>query len=206
MANEGADATIAILERGIEEAEQKIRSLRTAINTICAEFGMPARYPESVLSPVGLAAKLSQIQDDTFYGKKQTPAMREYLEMRKAQGHGPAKPREFFDALKAGGYQFEAKDDEIAIVGLRALLRTQPHIFHRLPQGTYGLTSWYPDARRPKDESGGSIKKKKKVRRVRLRPIRRERLHSSQQNEQAEGPGKRSDAPKVVPLKKDQAV
>ena len=43
-------------------------------------------------------------RDDMF------SAMREYLEMRKRQGLGPAKPREFFEALKAGGYQFEAKD------------------------------------------------------------------------------------------------
>ncbi len=164
--HDGTEATIAMLERSIEEAEQKIRALRIAINTICAEAGMPQRYPDVALAGSG-GSRLLQIKDDTFYGKKQTPAMREYLEMRKAQNLGPAKPREFFEALKAGGYQFEAKDDETAIVGLRALLRTQPQIFHRLPQGTYGLTEWYPDAKRQREAKAaskrGTTKRKKKV-------------------------------------------
>ncbi len=161
MSNDVTDAAIAMLERGIEDAEQKIRSLRAAINTICAEGGLPPRYAEAMVTGTG-GPRVTQIQDDTFYGKRQTPAMREYLEMRKAQGLGPAKPREFFDALKAGGYQFEAQDDETAIVGLRALLRTQPQVFHRLPQGTYGLTSWYPDAKRQKPEGADRASKQKK--------------------------------------------
>jgi hypothetical protein len=83
---------------------------------------------------------------------RQTPAMRTYLEMRKNQGLGPASTREIYDALRQGGYQFEAKTPDIAMVGMRALLRTQPNVFHKLPQGTYGLTTWYPDAKKPKDE------------------------------------------------------
>lgn len=155
--------TIAMLERGIEEAQQKIRTLRAAINTILEQAGLPPRYAEAELTPGG-GAKLTQIQDDTFYGKKQTPAMREFLEMRRAQGLGPAKPREFYEALKAGGYQFETKDEATAIVGLRALLRTQPQIFHKLPQGTYGLTAWYPDAKKAREEATGTQKKRGKRR------------------------------------------
>ncbi len=171
MSNEVIDAAIAALDRSIEEAEQKIRSLRAAINTLCEQSGRPPRFAEAMLTPGG--TKLSQIQDDTFYGKKQTPAMRDYLEMRKAQGFGPAKPREFYDALKSGGYQFETKDDETAIVGLRALLRTQPHIFHRLPQGTYGLTEWYPDVKRQRDDDGNSKRGSAKKKKARSRKARR---------------------------------
>lgn len=92
--------------------------------------------------------------------------MREYLEMRKAQGIGPATPRDIYEALKSGGYQFETKDDTVALVGLRALLRTQPLVFHRLPQGTYGLTSWYPDAKRQSDDAGTRKAKKGKKKRA----------------------------------------
>lgn len=158
MSDDITEAAIAKLERGIEEYEQKIRALRTAINTICENSGLQARYAEAQLIAGG-NVKLSQIQDDTFYGKKQTSAMREYLEMRKAQGIGPAAPREIYEALKQGGYQFETKDETVALVGLRALLRTQPNVFHKLPQGTYGLTSWYPDAK-PTTETGPRRKKK----------------------------------------------
>lgn len=162
MSDDITDATIAMLRRGIEEAEQKIRQLRAAINTICTEAGRPPLYAEAMLM-AGTDARLNRIQDDTFYGKKQTPAMREYLEMRKAQGAGPAKPRDIYEGLKSGGYQFDAKAEEVALVGIRALLRTQPHIFHRLPQGTYGLTAWYPDAKRQKLGDDGSEPKAKKT-------------------------------------------
>jgi hypothetical protein len=97
---------------------------------------------------------LAQIGPDTFYGKKQSTAVRQYLEMRKAGGKGPATPREIFDALKKGGLQFETKNDEVALVGLRALLRKNTVTFHKLPNGSYGLLSWYPDAKKPK---GGGV-------------------------------------------------
>jgi hypothetical protein len=116
----------------------------------------PPRYTETSANN---ATKVTQISDDTFYGQKQTPAMRMYLEMRKAQGLGPATPREIYEAIKSGGYVFEAKDTEVALVGMRALLRTQPNVFHRLPQGTWGLTTWYPDAKKPKEEPKSKKKK-----------------------------------------------
>src|ERR1700690_2935627 len=105
MSDDITEAAIAKLERGIEEFEQKIRALRTAINTMCENAGMKPRYAEAQLT-AGTGTKLSQIQDDTFYGKKQTTAMREYLEMRKTQGVGPGSPREIYEAIKQGGYSF----------------------------------------------------------------------------------------------------
>lgn len=155
MGNE-LDSAIATLERRLEAAEQQAAELRMAINAVCLAAGMPARYADAAISGKTGAGRSLQIQDDTFYGKKQTPAMREYLEMRKAQGLGPAKPRDIYEALLSGGFQFDAKTDTVALVGLRALLRTQPHIFHQLPQGgTYGLTSWYPDAKRTTEAASG---------------------------------------------------
>jgi hypothetical protein len=158
------DSAIAELERQIEEVErkanEKANELRGAINTLCTAAGLPLRYTELNVG-VTASTKVTQIQDDTFYGKKQTPAMREYLEMRKAQGLGPAKPRDIFEALKTGGYQFGA-NETVALVSMRALLRSQPNIFHKLPQGTYGLTAWYPDAKRQKSETESKTRKKKR--------------------------------------------
>jgi hypothetical protein len=164
MSDDITEAAIAKLERSIEDYEQKIRALRTAINTMCEDVGQPPRYGDAttvVVSAGAGSAKISKIQDDTFYGKKQTAAMREYLEMRKVQGAGPATPREIYEALKMGGYQFESKHETVALVGLRALLRTQPNVFHKLPQGTYGLTAWYPDAKRLRAEAIATRKSKK---------------------------------------------
>ncbi len=162
MAEELAPA-IAALERLLAASEKKSVSLRAAINTLCEEAGQPPRYPDAAASGDATAG-FSQIQSDTFYGKRQSTAIRVYLEMRKAQGQGPATPREIFEALKAGGYQFETKDETVALIGLRALLRKNSVTFHKLPNGSYGLLTWYPDAKAgkadEKEEKAGKADEK----------------------------------------------
>jgi hypothetical protein len=144
---------IAALERSLAEVERKANTLRSAINTLCEEAGIPPKYP-NVGQSAEHAAVNTQIQPDTFYGKKQSTAIRMYLEMRKAQGLGPATPRDIFEALKTGGYQFETRNEINALVGMRALLRKNTVTFHKLPNGSYGLLTWYPDAKagRPSDD------------------------------------------------------
>lgn len=142
------------LERRVEEAERKANSLREALNVLREDAGMPPR-PSGIGSPDGApAAQAAEIGSDTFFGKKQQTAVREYLEMRKSHGdEGPATPREIYDALVAGGFKYEAKKAETALVGLRAMLRKRTNVFVRVGDtGKYGLLSWYPDYRRQKDE------------------------------------------------------
>lgn len=150
---------IAALERRLIDTERKATELRHAINVLCEEAGIPLKYPTgSGPSKDGelSSAAISQIKPDTFYGKKLTTAMREFLEMRRVQGNGPASPREIFEALKSGGYVFGTKNDHVAMVGLRAMLRKNTSVFHRLPNsGNYGLLSWYPNARPVRSASQG---------------------------------------------------
>jgi hypothetical protein len=173
------DPAIAALERHREEALAKAAEYERTINTLCVAAGYAPRYSDSTSTN---SLKVTQISDDTFYSMKQTPAMRMYLDMRKAQGLGPATTRDLFEALKQGGYVFEAKSDDIAMVGMRALLRTQPNVFHRLPQGTWGLSAWYPDAKKPNEES-----KKKTA------PVRKTRAASKLRK--APSPAKRRSSP-----------
>ncbi|MEA2859233.1 MAG: hypothetical protein QOC72_1272 [Methylobacteriaceae bacterium] len=142
---------ITLMERKVVEAERKVNELLSALNVLRAEAGLePRPRGGGSTSADGAENAATQIKPDTFFGQKQQSAMRMYLQMRKSNGLGPAKPREIYDALLAGGYQFEAKDIENALVGMRALLRKRTEIFIRLPNGTYGLAAWYPNARRPK--------------------------------------------------------
>ena len=76
--------------------------------------------------------------------------------MRKASNLGPATPRQIYEALVEGGYQFEAKSKDIAMVGLRSNLRKNSKTFHRLPNGQYGLLSWYPNAKAAKPNAAGN--------------------------------------------------
>lgn len=143
---------MALLQSKHDEAQRKADELLGALNVLREAAGMaplPARA-----TATGSSATITQIRSDTFYGKRQQTAIREFLEMRKAQNLGPAKPREIYEALKAGGYQFEAKDDETAMIGLRALLRKRTNFFHKMADGSYGLTVWYPHAKKSKTAGG----------------------------------------------------
>ena len=79
-------------------------------------------------------------------------AVREILEMRKAGGLGAASVNEIYDMLVTGGFHFDAKDDENAKRSLRISLTKNSALFHRVPNGQYGLLSWYPAVKTPKDK------------------------------------------------------
>lgn len=133
---------ITLMERKVDDAERKVNELLGALNVLRAEAGMPPRPGGGGGGGTEQAGAIpTQIKPDTFLGKKQQTAIREFLEIRRAQGLGPAKPREIYDALHAGGYQFEAKTADIALVGLRALLRKRTETFYQLNNGTYGLVA-----------------------------------------------------------------
>ena len=146
------------LEGRLETLVRKGNALVEVINDLRAGEGLSPLPPldgggggGGVAAPSGGTA-MTQIKPDSFYGKKLQTAIREYLELRYTIAHGtnPATPKEIYEAITAGGYQFEAKTADIAMVGMRALLRKRTAFFHKLPNGTYGLTSWYPDAKKPK--------------------------------------------------------
>ncbi len=143
---------ITVLERRLGEAERKVNELLGALNILREEAGLPPRPPSR--GDGDDASAPTQIKSDSFFGKKQQTAIREYLEMRRAQGLGPARPREIYDALMTGGFEYVTKDADTALVGLRALLRKRSNVFIKVgANGAYGLLSWYPDARRSRDSA-----------------------------------------------------
>ncbi|MEQ8266497.1 MAG: hypothetical protein RH982_04815 [Parvibaculum sp.] len=167
---------IAALEEELTDIERQATELRNTINVLCRRAGLPLRYADTSPATQG-SALATQIKSDTFYGKKMQTAAREFLEMRKRADLGPAKPREIYEALQTGGFQFEAKDETTALVGVRATLRKNSATFHKLPNGEYGLRAWYPNAKPSKadddadedDDVGVSSKATK----ARKKPVRK---------------------------------
>jgi hypothetical protein len=149
---------IESLERRLADLERKGNALVEVINDLRHEDGLPPRGPfggtgahSSTSGPS--TATLTSIKPDTFYGKKLQTAVREYLELRSRSVGGatnPATPRDIYTAITSGGYEFDTKDETTALISLRQLLRKRTAFFHKLPNGTYGLTTWYPDAKAPK--------------------------------------------------------
>lgn len=138
---------IEAMVKDLGDLERKVTESKTMINRLCELAGAPPMYAD--IGTVSQAS-IGSIRADTFYGKTLNTAMREYLEMRRGAGQGPATPRDIFEAIKRGGFKFDTTSETNALVGVRATLRKNSSVFHRLPNGEYGLLSWYPNAKPPK--------------------------------------------------------
>lgn len=140
----------------LAEQEKKVAETKRLINLLCEQAGMPPRYAEV---DSGSKVSIGSIRPDTFYGKVLHSAVREYLDMRKGANLGPAETREIYDALVQGGFQFEAADANNAMTGIRAMMRKNSGTFHRLPNGAWGMASWYEriKTKKSKDDLEGAI-------------------------------------------------
>lgn len=139
--------TIEVLAEKVRVKEDEAAKLKKLVNELCLEAGLPVRY-----QTIQDSSKDSvSIRSDQFYGVPITTAIRGYLEIRKNTNQGPASVSAIFEALKNGGYKFETANDENAKVTIRNNLRKSSSIFHRLPNGDYGLLAWYPNAKPTKE-------------------------------------------------------
>lgn len=137
---EQLEPAIAALQQQLTEQERKVIETKTLINRLCEAAGMPPAYADigAISGP-----SITAIRGDTFYGKVLTTAAREYLQMRKSANMGPTSVRDIYENMKKGGYPFETEDANNAMTGIRQVLRKNSGIFHRLPNGEWGLTAWY---------------------------------------------------------------
>lgn len=138
---------IEALQKDLQEQERKVIETKNTINRLCEIAGMEPIYPDAggVSQP-----SITAIKSDTFYGKSVITAAREYLDMRKAANLGPASPRDVYEALKKGGFEFGSKVETNSITVVRQAMSKQTSVFHKLPTGDYGLIKWYPKAKAQK--------------------------------------------------------
>ncbi|MCA9281714.1 MAG: hypothetical protein KDA30_06715 [Phycisphaerales bacterium] len=143
MANH-IDETVAQLQTLLKKQEDDARLTKTTINNLLRMDGRDPIFSEDEIA--AQSSGVGTITPDRWYGQPLATAIREFLTMRKAAGNGAASVRQIYEALSAGGYQFEASNADYAMRGMRTSLRKNT-VFHRLPNGTYGLKEWYPNAK-----------------------------------------------------------
>ncbi|HXC36729.1 MAG TPA: hypothetical protein VNV43_12690 [Candidatus Acidoferrales bacterium] len=124
----------------IRVKEQEILELKKMINRFYVDEGEPAPYADAQADST---ASFGQLRTDHFYGMTLADAGRTYLEMRKAKGLGAASVNDIYKTLKEGGYAFDTQNEEYAKNGVRISLKKNAAIFHKLPNGDYGLCLWY---------------------------------------------------------------
>jgi hypothetical protein len=144
--------TLEQAKRKLADQEAAVAASKKFINQLCEFGGVPPIYAQTEDSNGALG--VGAIQRDSFYGKSVTTAAREYLEMRKASGLGAATHAEIIEALKTGGFDFTtiSPDEVVAQRGVAITLAKNSSIFHKLPNGNWGLLIWYPEAKERKQK------------------------------------------------------
>jgi hypothetical protein len=142
----GIESALEVLTNRVATKEEEVSKLKKLINELCIEAGITPKY-ENVQSA---SSATVNIRVDQFYGVAITTAIRSYLDSRKARNLGAAGVTEIYEAIKSGGYKFDTENEENAKTTVRNNLRKSSSIFHRLPNGNYGLLAWYPNAKTEK--------------------------------------------------------
>jgi len=138
--------TVDDLMEQLNQLEKQVVETKRMINGLCALNKVPPMF--EILDTDGPA--LTSIKGDTFYGQPFATAATTYLRMRKAKNLGPATVAEIYEALKLGGYQFDATNEDYAKRGVRHSLGKNTQTFHKVPNGEFGLVEWYPAAKKVK--------------------------------------------------------
>jgi len=161
-------------DAAIETIRNDIAARMRTVNDLCKLKGQPPMYPDAD----GAAGVTSgKIRPDQWYTVGISTAAREFLAMRQQAGVGPATLDEIYSALVSGGFKFESRDEPAAKAALKQSLTKNSIIFHRLPNGLYGLQAWYPNhkANEEEKEKARGASKKKRLRLPKPAP-HRERL------------------------------
>jgi hypothetical protein len=142
--------TIEQAKEEIRKHEDAIVTTKKLINQLCGFGGLPQEYQDAELQSAGTATLL--IRRNVFFGRPLATCVREYLEMRKDKTVKEATLDEILTALKDGGFDLKKISDDADGIkrGVAITLAKNPQ-FHRLPNGDFGLLSWYPSIRRSKE-------------------------------------------------------
>lgn len=147
--SEHMEKAIGELQDKLKPIEAEANKLKITINQLCEVAGKPPIY--KIESDEEKSQSLSSIKSDEFYGKALARSVRQVLELRKRSGMDPpATAREIYEALLSGGYHFETKNEANALRSLRISLTKNVAVFHKLPNGKFGLVSWYPKVKASK--------------------------------------------------------
>src|SRR5437870_11151705 len=139
------EAAIDVALAKIAELDSQTAEHKRTVNGLCRLLSRPPMFPDT--DPTSNAP----LRDDEFYGRPLATAVQEVLERRKRAGQGAATVAEIYDTLVRGGFHFSTKNADNAKRNLYTSLQKNMK-FHRLPNGSYGLTEWYPNVRKARDD------------------------------------------------------
>lgn len=125
----------------LHEVERQVVETKQGINSLLKLFGRQPMFADTDLKTDGSPSATS---NDRFYGQPLAKVVRWVLEDRRAAGQGAGSVNEIYQAMMAGNYKFDTDNPDNAKRGLRISLTKNSAVFHKLPNGEYGLREWYP--------------------------------------------------------------
>jgi hypothetical protein len=135
--NEKLNAAIEVLQEDLEKLVREVADRKRMINSLRASMGEPPLFTDVVVEHIGAAGGRA----DEFYGQPLSTCVRLYLERRKQA----CAASDILGGLQQGGFDFDAagwkEKDRLRILAVTLAKNTKT--FHRLPNGTFGLVSWY---------------------------------------------------------------
>jgi hypothetical protein len=142
MDNKLSDA-VEVLTAQLNEQMKQVADTKSTINALLRSMGKEAMFQDVSAEQVSA----SGLRPDLFYGKPLATAVQEYLK-RRNQACGAD---DILRGLEQGGFDFRSVSWKEAdrLRSLSISLAKNSVTFHRLPNGTFGLLSWYPDIEKP---------------------------------------------------------
>jgi hypothetical protein len=138
----------------MDDATQKVLAdIQTRIESLLEEVSKLKKTANMVADLAGQSPLYADVEEDSkavgptradaYYGKPLATAVREYLEFRRQ-----AVPVEDIQkGLEQGGFDFDSSWPKASRLRYLAIsISKNTTVFHKLPNGMWGLNSWYPDA------------------------------------------------------------
>jgi hypothetical protein len=126
---------VDVLLEQLQEELQRVSETKRMINSLRKRMGQDPMFPEGAEAD-GVGGRADQ-----YYGKPLATAARDYLALR----NEARSVEQILKGLEQGGFDFRAlewKDDD-RLRSLAISLAKNTQTFHKLPNGTIGLVSWY---------------------------------------------------------------
>jgi hypothetical protein len=148
-------AAIDVLLAKLDEQKRSVVETKKVINSLRQTVGEPPLFADAELQAQN---DVGPSRPDLYYGKGPVTACREYLELR----NRACSAEEIMKGLEQGAFDFAATGwkDATRARSIAMTLAKNSSIFHRLPNGTFGLLAWYPEVAKRKSEKQEASDKK----------------------------------------------
>jgi hypothetical protein len=154
--DEKLNAAVEVLLRKLEEQTRSVLETKKMINSLRQMMGEEPLFGDSELQATSNGDTL--VRPDQYYGKPLSTAVRDYLERRKTA----CTAEDILKGIAQGAFDFDALgwEPKTRVRSLAITLAKNTAVFHRLPNGTFGLLSWYPEVakRKAEHEKGQELK------------------------------------------------